>query len=66
MILDLVYQMHKNKQPLAYSVVRREHPALVSAAEARFGSWGMTLRAKGINPNLHFIHHTPRKPKSQS
>jgi hypothetical protein len=46
-ILDLVSPMHQKKQPLAYSVVRREHPALVSAAEARFGSWGMTLRAKG-------------------
>jgi hypothetical protein len=37
-------------------------PALVSAAEAHFGSWGKALYAAGIDPNLYFVHHTWRKP----
>ena len=31
--------------------------ALVSAAEAHFGSWGKALYAAGIDPNLYFVHH---------
>jgi hypothetical protein len=39
----------------------RETPALVSAAEAHFGSWGKALYAATINLNLYFVHHTWRK-----
>jgi hypothetical protein len=39
-ILATVSRMHKSKQSLAYSVVRRKYPALVSAAEAYFGRLG--------------------------
>ena len=34
---------------------RREVPALVSAAEAYFGSWGKALYAARIDPNLYFV-----------
>ena len=56
--------MHKSKQSLAYSVVRRKYPALVSAAEAYLGSWGMTLYADGIDPNLYYVHHNWRGAKA--
>jgi hypothetical protein len=62
-ILATVSRMHKSKQSLAYTVVRRKYPALVSAAEAYLGSWGRTLHANGIDPNLYFVHRTWRKQK---
>jgi hypothetical protein len=62
-ILATVSQIHKSKESLAYSVVRRKYPALVSAAEAYLGSWGRTLYANGIDPNLYFVHRTWRKTK---
>ena len=51
-------RMHRSKEKLGYTDVRRESPALVSAAEAYFGSWGRALDAAGIDPNLYFVHHT--------
>ena len=65
-ILATVSRMHKSKESLAYSVVRRKYPALVSAAEAYLGSWGRTLYANGIDPNLYFVHRTWRKQKRAS
>src|SRR5688572_21768232 len=59
-ILATVSRMHRSKQSLEYSVVRRKYPALVSAAEAYLGSWGKTLYAQRIDPNLYFVHHTWR------
>jgi hypothetical protein len=53
--------MHRTKVGLAYAKVRREFPALVSAAEAYFGSWGEALYAAGVDPNLYFVHHKWRK-----
>jgi hypothetical protein len=35
----------------------------VNAAEAYFDSWGKALYTAGIDPNLHFVHHTWRKLK---
>ena len=60
-ILKILSRMHRAKVGLAYAKVRREFPALVSAAEAYFGSWGKALYAAGIDPNLYFVHHTWRK-----
>ena len=33
--------MHRQKQSLAYTKVRRDNLALVRAAEKQFGSWGV-------------------------
>jgi hypothetical protein len=38
----------------------------VSAAEAYFDSWGKALYTAGIDPNLHFVHHTWRKRYSHN
>ena len=46
-------QMHRSGKPLAYAAARRDDPALVSAAEAYFGTWGNALYAAGIDPNLY-------------
>ena len=40
-------------KPLGYAAVRRNDPALVSAAEAYFGSWGNALHGAGLDPNLY-------------
>ena len=56
-ILKILSRMHRTKVGLAYAKVRREFPALVSAAEAYFGSWGKALQAAGIDPNLYFFVH---------
>jgi hypothetical protein len=58
--------MHQSKLSLAYATARRQHMALVSAAEAHFGSWGKALYAAGIDPNLYFVHHKWRKSRAQA
>jgi hypothetical protein len=60
-IITVLAQMHRSKEKLNYATGRREFPALVSAAEAYFGSWGKALYAAGIDPNLYFVHHKWRK-----
>jgi hypothetical protein len=60
-ILKVLSRMHRSKKGLAYADVRRHVPALVSAAEAYFGSWGNALHAAGIDPSLYFVHHRWRK-----
>jgi hypothetical protein len=55
--------MHRSKESLTYGKARREIPALVSAAEAHFGSWGKALYAAGIDPNLYFVRRKWRKPR---
>jgi hypothetical protein len=40
-------------KPLGYAAARRDNPALVSAAEAYFGTWGNALYAAGFDPNLY-------------
>jgi hypothetical protein len=60
-IITVLAQKHRSKEKLSYGTVRRECPALVSAAEAYFGSWGKALHAARIDPNLYFVHHTWRK-----
>ena len=62
-IITVLSRMHRSKEPLAYAQARRNVPALVSAAEAYFGSWGKALYAAGIDPNLYFVHHKWRKPR---
>jgi len=42
-INTVLSRMHRSKENLAYGRIRREIPALVSAAEAQFGSWGKAL-----------------------
>ena len=62
-IITVLAQKHRSKEKLNYGTVRRDFPALISAAEAYFGSWGKALYAAGIDPNLYFPHHTWRKLK---
>jgi hypothetical protein len=62
-IMNVLSQMHRSKESLAYATARRDAPALVSAAEAHFGSWGKALYAAGIDPSLYFVHHRWRKPR---
>ena len=50
--IAVLSRMHRSKDRLGYASARRELPALVSAAEAYFGSWGKALYAAGIDPNL--------------
>jgi hypothetical protein len=64
-IIAVIQQRHQLKQSLTYAIVRREFPALVSAAEAYFGSWGKALYAAGIDPNLYFVHHTWRSKRAR-
>jgi hypothetical protein len=54
--------MHRHKQPLKYTEARRDHLPLVRAAEKQFGSWGKTLYAAGIDPNLYYVRHKWREP----
>ena len=56
--------MHRSKENLAYARARGDVTALVSAAEAHFGSWGKALYAAGIDPNLYFVRRRWRKPAS--
>jgi hypothetical protein len=56
-VMTVLSRMHHSKESLAYATARREYMALVSAAEAHFGSWGKALHAAGIDPNLYFVHH---------
>jgi hypothetical protein len=62
-IIKVISKMHRSKESLAYAKVRRTFPALASAAESYFGSWGKALYVAGIDPNLYFVHHTWRKSK---
>jgi hypothetical protein len=62
-IITVLVQKHRSKEKLNYATGRRTFPALVSAAEAYFGSWGKALYAAGIDSNLYFVHHRWRKPK---
>ena len=61
-IITAISRMHRSKRKLNYATGRRDFPALVSAAEAYFGSWGRALHAAGIDPNSFFVHHTWRNP----
>ena len=61
-IMTVLSRMHRSKKSLAYASARRDVPAPVSAAEARFGSWGKALYAAGIDPNLYFVRRKWRKP----
>jgi hypothetical protein len=60
-IVSVLAQRHRSKEKLNYGTIRRDFPALLSAAEVYFGSWGKALYAAGIDPNLYFPHHTWRK-----
>jgi hypothetical protein len=53
-ILAMIIQRHRSGKPLGYAAARRDDTALVSAAEAYFGTWGDALYAAGIDPNLYF------------
>ena len=61
-IIAMIVQRQRSGKPLGYAAVRRDNPALVSAAEAYFGSWGNALHAAGIDPNL-YLHRKWRKRK---
>jgi hypothetical protein len=65
-IIATLTQMHRSKKNLRYATARCAFPALVSAAEAYFDSWGKALYAAGINPNFYFVHHKWRKSTSRA
>ncbi len=65
-IITVLSRMHRSKESLAYARARRDVPALVSAAEAYFGSWGKALYAAGIDPNLYFVRRKWRKPRASN
>jgi hypothetical protein len=46
-------ERHRLGKPLGYAAARRDNPALASAAEAYFGTWGNALYAAGFDPNLY-------------
>jgi hypothetical protein len=52
-----MHRRYQNDRAQVGQNARRECPRLVSAVEAYFGSWGKTLYAAGIDPNLYFVHH---------
>jgi hypothetical protein len=62
-IITVLAHKHRSKEKLNYGTIRRDFPALLSAAEAYFGSWGKALYAASIDPNLYFVHHTWRKSR---
>jgi hypothetical protein len=45
-----IRERQRSGKSLSYAAARRDDPALVSAAEAYFGTWGNALCAAGINP----------------
>ena len=49
-VLDALTGMIQKGVDLSYTSVRRSHPTLVAAAEARFGSWSNTLKASRVDP----------------
>jgi hypothetical protein len=61
-ITTALSRMHRRKQPLIYTIARRDHLPLVRAAEKQFGSWGKALYAAGIDPNLYYVRHKWREP----
>ena len=65
-IITVLAQTHRSKEKLNYGTGRREFPALVSAAEAHFGSWGRALHAADIDPNLYFGRNKWRKGRAQA
>jgi hypothetical protein len=62
-ITTALSRMHRERQCLAYTKVRRDHLPLVRAAEKQFGSWGKALHAAGIDPNLYYVRHKWRESK---
>jgi hypothetical protein len=52
-IIAAIPERHRRGKPLGYAAVRRNDPALVSAAEAYFGSWGNALHGADLDPNLY-------------
>jgi hypothetical protein len=59
-IIAVIHKRHRLEQGLGYAAARRQDPALVSASEAYFGTWGNTLNAAGIDPNF-YLHRKWRK-----
>jgi hypothetical protein len=61
-IITALSRIHRGKQSLAYTKVRRDNLPLVRAAEKQFGSWGKALYAAGIDPDLYYVHRQWREP----
>jgi hypothetical protein len=62
-IISVLSRMHRSKKIPTYGKLRREFPALLSAAQAYFGSWGKALYTAGIDPNLYFVRRKWRRPR---
>ena len=52
-IIAAIRKRQRLGKPLGYAAAHRDDPALVSAAEAYFGTWGNALYAAGLDPNLY-------------
>ena len=65
-ILAVLSRMHRRREGLGYGDARRNVPALVSAAQAYFGSWGRALHLAGIDPNLYFVHRWRNRQRSRT
>lgn len=64
-ITTILSEMHRLKKTLSHTKVQRENQALVSAAEAYFGSWRKALRAAGIDAreyDLRVQRHLSARP----
>ena len=61
-ISGAIHKRHRSGTPLGYAAARRDDPALVSAAEAYFGTWGNALYAAGIDPNLYLRGKWRKRP----
>src|SRR4030095_4412637 len=62
--MTVLSRMHRSNESLAHARARREFPALLSAAEAHFGSWGRALYAAGIIEPMYALA-VQRLPQGQ-
>jgi hypothetical protein len=62
-IILQIQKRHRLRFSLLRAVMRVECPALMSAAERYFGTWGRALHATGIDPKLHLARTWQKKDR---
>ena len=62
-IILQIQKRHRLGLSMVRAVVRVELPALASAAERYFGTWGRALYAAGIDPKLYPARTWRKKPR---
>jgi len=60
-IIASIIRMHRRGEDLSYTRMRKDVPALLSAAEAYFVTWGRALQQAGIDRNLYNKRRVPIK-----